>query len=306
MPDRHTRRRLVAPLAHRQGGVISRRQLAALGIDRHDVRSEVTAGRWQVLGPQVVAVAEVTGEGRYAAALLGVRGLARLDGTSALIYCGLTGWREDAVHVSVPHDTHVRSSAGVRVHRVRGLEPPAVGIGLATSHPTYAVIRAASWARSDRAAATIVAMAVQQGVVQPDRLITVWRGWQRRIARRALIDQVVRDVCDGAHSLGELDFARLCRRRGLPEPDRQVVRRGPRGRIYLDVRWSRLGVVVEVDGAQHGWGLAPVDDALRQNTVVLDGDVVLRVPVLGLRVSPEPFMDQVERALAAAERRLAG
>jgi hypothetical protein len=52
-----------------------------------------------------------------------------------------------------------------------------------------------------------------------------------------------------------------------------------------------------VDGAQHGLGLAPVADALRQNDVALEGAVTLRVPVLGLRVSPERFLDQVEAAL---------
>ena len=49
---------------------------------------------------------------------------------------------------------------------------------------------------------------------------------------------VIRDVCDGVHSLGELDFARLCRARGLPEPSRQAVRR-PAGRTGLSRR--RLG-----------------------------------------------------------------
>ena len=42
-------------------------------------------------------------------------------------------------------------------------------------------------------------------------------------------------MADGAHALVELDFARLCRARGIPAPTRQAVRHGPRGRIYLDV-----------------------------------------------------------------------
>ena len=112
---------------------------------------------------------------------------------------------------------------------------------------------------------------------------------------------VVKDIALGAQSLGELDFARLCRARGLPAPDRQVVRRGPKGRIYLDVRW-RCGVVVEIDGIQHTWGLAPVLDALRQNGVTLSRDTVLRIPNIGLRLHEDAFMDQVAQALRHARR----
>ena len=95
----------------------------------------------------------------------------------------------------------------------------------------------------------------------------------------------------------------MCRRRGLPEPDRQVLRTGPRGRVYLDVRWSGLGLIVEIDGAQHRMGLALMEDNLRQNDVTLSGDVVLRIDLLGLRVAEDQFLDQVERAMAQLARR---
>ncbi|MFQ6170070.1 hypothetical protein ACK8HX_00565 [Oryzobacter sp. R7] len=106
------------------------------------------------------------------------------------------------------------------------------------------------------------------------------------------------DLCDGAHSLGELDFGRLCRARGLPGPSRQVVRSTPDGRVYLDVAWEDIGLVVEIDGGHHALALNPVDDALRQNEVVLGGEHVLRLPVLGLRLLPDDFMAQVVRAHA--------
>ncbi|WP_157063359.1 hypothetical protein [Luteipulveratus mongoliensis] len=124
-----------------------------------------------------------------------------------------------------------------------------------------------------------------------------------RSRRRALLDAVIRDVCNGAESLSELDFAAACRARGLPTPSRQVLRRGPKGRIYLDVAWEDLGVAVEIDGAHHGWGLGAVEDALRDNNVRLDGLLTLRIPVLGWRMDQRAFMDQVERALVAAAER---
>ncbi len=116
--------------------------------------------------------------------------------------------------------------------------------------------------------------------------------------------EAVLDICDGAHALGELDFARLCRQVGLPAPTRQRVLRGTDGRVYLDACWEDVGLAVEIDGGHHQWALNPVDDALRQNEVVLDGDVVLRVPVLGLRLQRERFMDQVVRAHTHLAERL--
>ncbi|EAP96939.1 hypothetical protein JNB_20053 [Janibacter sp. HTCC2649] len=106
---------------------------------------------------------------------------------------------------------------------------------------------------------------------------------------------MIADVCDGAHSLGELDFGAWCRRYGLPEPLRQTLRTGPSGRVYLDVEWE--GLVVEIDGGHHLLGLNPTDDALRSNEVALGSSRVLRIPLLGLRLEADRFMAQVARGL---------
>ena len=105
--------------------------------------------------------------------------------------------------------------------------------------------------------------------------------------------------------MGELDFAMLCRRRGLPDPSRQVIRRGPRGRVYLDVCFDDLGVIVEIEGTHHDSVLNAIDDALRQNHLSTS-DSLLRIPVTGLRLHPDMFMDQVERLLAARGWRRGG
>jgi len=167
------------------------------------------------------------------------------------------------------------------------------------------VVRAAIWAPTDRQAATLLAMTMQQRLAHPARVSAAWAAVQR-CHRRSLLQQVVVDVCNGAQSLDELDFASMCRQRGLPEPNRQVIRKGRRGRIYLDVGWEDLGVHVEIDGAQHAQGLNAVDDALRHNGLAVEGTVNLRIPVLGLRLSAEAFMDQVEEALRRASRKLGG
>ena len=76
---------------------------------------------------------------------------------------------------------------------------------------------------------------------------------------------------------------RGCRERGIPEPAGQSVRRTSAGSYHLDFRWSRWRVALEVDGIQHAWAEQLVGDALRHNSIALTGDVVLRLPVLGLR-----------------------
>ncbi|MHA3836444.1 hypothetical protein ACXR8F_12035 [Terrabacter sp. AAH1] len=54
---------------------------------------------------------------------------------------------------------------------------------------------------------------------------------------------------------------------------------------------------MEIDGAQHRWGLAVTTDNLRQNAVVLGGDRVLRIDVIGLRLETDLFMGQVSVGL---------
>jgi very-short-patch-repair endonuclease len=110
---------------------------------------------------------------------------------------------------------------------------------------------------------------------------------------------VLLDLIGGVRSLGELDVARECRRRGLPEPSRQVLRKGRNGTYYLDVYWDDWHVVVEIDGIQHILAPQVVADALRQNDISLQDDLVLRLPLLGLRVAPDEFFAQIEQALTS-------
>jgi very-short-patch-repair endonuclease len=161
-----------------------------------------------------------------------------------------------------------------------------------------AAVRGALWASSDRQAALLLTMTVQQGLSTPERIaVEVLR--IKKAPRLAHLRAVLVDLIGGVRSLAELDFAAQCRERGLPEPDRQVVRKGRDGRYYLDVYWDEWCVVVEIDGIHHAWATQVVSDALRHNAVTLQHDVVLRLPVLGLRTAPDDFFDQICEALVA-------
>ena len=161
------------------------------------------------------------------------------------------------------------------------------------------------WARSNKQATLILTMAVQQGLTTPEELSTAALAI-RRDRRRRLLHEVILDLLGGARSLGELDFAKECRRRGLPEPSRQVLRRDGAKHYFLDVFWDDLGLVVEIDGIQHSWAENVVGDALRQNAVSLQGLTVLRLPLLGMRTAPDEFFAQIEQAIRDAGCPLVG
>lgn len=282
------------------GGVISRRRLRELGIDRNEVRLQLRQRRWVAHGRWTIAThtGDLSDLARRWRAVweVGER-IAALDGATALQHAGLQRWTGDVIHVSIPHTARVQPVEGVVVHKVRSRPVEILGPGfLPTARPAPAAVRAAHWAVSDRQAALVMVMPVQQRLCTGVDVLEATERVRGR-TRRAFIARVAADIALGAQAVGELDFAVLCRQYGLPEPSRQVVRQGPRGRVYLDVRWP-CGLVVEIDGAGHRWGLAVMDDNLRQNAVALGGDTVLRIDLFGLRIAEEQFMTQVVTAHA--------
>ena len=297
---RHLKRSRAAAIARDQAGAVSRAQLYAAGLTRGEVRANVRARRWQRVGRHVIVVH--TGPLAQAtllwAAQLSGGPRARLDGASSLIAAGLTGFQLEVQRVSVPRGARVFRDARVDVRQTRRWRADDVfpGAGPPRTRPEIAAVRGALWARSDRQAALLLTMTVQQGVAPVDRIARALLQVKKAPRLRFVVD-VVTDLVGGVRSLAELDFAAACRTRGLPEPTRQVVRRGPDGRYYLDVLWEEFGVVVEIDGIQHVLAQEVVADALRHNDVTLLHLRVLRLPVLGFRVAADEFFAQIERAL---------
>lgn len=304
---RARRRRIAAQLARRHGGVVRRQALSAHGISPEEVRTELRVGFWHRAGAHTLSVdaREPHGVGRFWWALWESGPRCILDGASARIWCGLTGWTEKDIWVSVPHDSTLREVPGIRRRYARDLGP-VNRLWLPHAVPAAAVVRAAQRAASDPQAATLLAMTVQQRIARPGDILEFWATVDAS-PRRDFLDVVIQNVCNGAHSLNEVDVARLCRQRGFPEPTRQQVRRGRSGRVYLDVYWDDLGVHLEIQGAHHYQGLKGVDDALRSNEQAIRhaDDIQLQLPVLGLRTRPDAFMDQVGAALEVGRQRRA-
>jgi very-short-patch-repair endonuclease len=275
---------------------MSRTQLRRHGWDRDAIARQVAGDRWALHGRQTVALhtAPLGVEARRWRAVFEVgRRIALLDGATALQASGMTGFADETVHVSVVHTATIQGVAGVRIHKViRRVPDEGAVLGIPRTVPAVAAVRAAHWAVSERQAALLLVLPVQQRLVTGDQLVDAARTVRGR-TRRRFVRTVAADIADGAHSLGELDFAAMCRARGLPAPTRQSIRRLSSGRVYLDAAWDEIGLVVEIDGSQHQWGVAATDDQFRQNELVLRGDRVLRMTLMGLRLTPNRFMDQV-------------
>lgn len=301
------RTRQMSSVAEPYDGVLSRTLLRVNGADRRVLSRQVSDERWRLVGRETVAMHT----GPLSSTALAWRALwetgssrAAVDGVAALRLAGLTGFDAPAIDVSVPWEVRPRPITGVRVHRVCRAPDEVLHGRPARLPPPVAAVRAAHWASSDRQAALLLVLPVQQRLVRPADLLGASRTDRVR-GRRELVRQLVADIVDGAQSLGELDFARLCRRRGLPNPDRQAVVRTPKGRIYLDVRWSAIGLVVEIDGAGHQEGLSVMHDHLRQNRVTIGENMVLRYDLFALRLQPHEVLDQVCDAYAVASSRRA-
>jgi very-short-patch-repair endonuclease len=122
-----------------------------------------------------------------------------------------------------------------------------------------------------------------------------------RARRRVLIAEAAADGRDGAHSLPEAEFLRLCKRTRLPTPKLQVRWTDASGRRrYLDALFDEFRVHVEIDGGQHTDPRAWWADMKRQNELWIPGDRVLRFPAWAVRHRAAEVVAQVRAALIAA------
>jgi hypothetical protein len=291
----------LATVSDRQARVVSLRQLTEGNVSRGQRRANVSAGRWADLpGRGVITdLGPVEGRSTWWRAVTVLGPHARLGGVTALEADGLTGYVEPLTHVWLPKSSYKGRLDGVRLHETRRWDSTdAAPNGIPRARAEVATVQAALWARSPRQAALCMVMPIQQRIVRADDVSEVLTRVRRHRYRR-MLQACIHDIAAGAHSLGELDFAQMCRQRGLPEPSRQVVRRTGRGRAYLDVYWKAFRVALEVNGAGHERLDQVMHDEIRTMDVQVQGDTAIQVSVLTLRCAPEPFFSKLGELLHA-------
>lgn len=295
-------RPLLATLAEERCGVLSRAELVARGVPRWLVEIELRAGRWQRGGRQSLVThnGPLDAAARCAVAVVEVGPRAALDGVTALQHRGADVDDDGRLHVIAPKSSNPRPVRGVRVHESRRFAEADVELvnGTRTVRAPVAAVHAALWARTDREAQFLLVRAVQERVVTAADLGAPLLAL-RRARRRDLLLRLTKDLLDGVRSLGELDIGRALRARGLPEPERQVVRLRSTGTQYLDCRFDAYAVTLEVDGAQHDAVEHRLDDLVRDLALAVEGDTVVRVPLVAWRLDEQRVLDALEELFAS-------
>lgn len=265
------------------------------------IRAQLNARRWQRCGHAIVLHnGPLTRLQHFAVARVHAGPRAIFTAFTAAELHGLTGWTRPEPHVLMPRGArrlHTCPTSLV-IHRTRDWDD--VRSARQVHALADALVIAASSFLSPRPACGLLAAAVQQRLVRSAdlrRALTV----AIRTRHRAVLLAGVADIAQGADALSEIDFVRLCRRFGLPQPMQQVVRRVSGGRRrYLDATWRRRDgrlVVVEIDGALHLNARNWWDDQDRQNEIALGDALILRFPSVVVRTDPQRVADQLRRAL---------
>ncbi|BEP12578.1 hypothetical protein acdb102_08890 [Acidothermaceae bacterium B102] len=288
-----------------QSAVVTRRQLAAVGIGPSQVRNQVQAGRWSLEGNRVVILhnGPLTAEQQRWAAVLGQTHTAALGGITAAQAHGLNWLAEEQLHVLVPEGSRIIPTEGVVVHASRTYEPELhrhAGSGVPRTRIERSVIDAAAWTSKDRRACGVLCASVQQRLVTPEALIDALAA-AGPIRRRHLLGLTLGDIEGGAHSLLEIDFGQLGIEAGIGRPRRQVERKDASGkRRYIDVEFDFFDA--EVDGALHLLPANYWNDQYRHNELLIAGSRTLHFSTVAVRVQRELVISQLRRADEAFRR----
>ena len=203
--SRAQRTRAALAIAELHDGVAHRADLRTVGVTRADVRTEIGADRWMTAGKHTVVIGSgtLTLRRRHWQAVWESGSGAVLDGAAALVASGRLRLHADPDRrLAAPQQPQAHPAPGV-VRHLRSTMPPALAVGIPRVKPEWATIHAAQWAVSDRQAALLLCLPVQQRPPVPRRE-SCRPGAPRPTAlgTPCSMSSYVH-VCDGAHSLGE-------------------------------------------------------------------------------------------------------
>lgn len=264
------RQRDLTKLAERQHGVVSLKQLEAMGYTRSDAYRRVRAGSLQRTLPGVyrIAGAVPTAEQRAVAAVLWAGNGAVVSHSTAGALWGLLP-RADLVHVTTARPLtspprSVRAHAAVVPARDRGKLRGVPVTGVARTLLDVAATR------PEARLLPLVESAVLDGLTTAEQVRDVLaRNPGRRGSRR-----LAQALDTAGSSFLERRVDGILRGSGLPP----FVREHPVGNYRLDFAWPATRVGVEADGRR--WHSSPRDfarDRAKHNDLVARGWRVVRV-----------------------------
>lgn len=267
----------VARLARGQHGIVTRRQLRALGMDEGRIQRELEAGRLEIVhaGVYRVAGAPRTWHSAVAAAVLAAGAGAAASHRSAAALWRLTEDPTDVVEVSVPVGRYARLD-GVAVHRIGDLCPDVVARrdGIAVTNPLHTLVHLGAvvprWQVEDALERGLVRRLYSVAAVEAARAAVARPGRNGGGVLRGILDDRALGQ-DRPDSLLEVRMASLLRAAGLPAFEFQHRICDGAGRLVAVVDFARPAerLALEVDGlSAHGSAKALQSDLDRQNAVL--------------------------------------
>jgi hypothetical protein len=284
-----------------QNGVVTRKQLCSAGLTPAEIRCQVAGGRLHRLHQGIYSVGDPALLPRVAqaAAVLAVSPEnAVLSHRSAAHAWGLLGSSAPAIHDVTLVNGSVRPRRGVRIHRVKFLDP--LDVTQRENLPVTAPARTLIDFATDASLAEL-GRALTEARVQ--RLITDAK-LERALARvsanhpgakriRSLLSRPGGRVV--TRSKLERSFLTLVDAAGLPRPVVNVRLHGHEADFF----WAEHNLVVEVDGyASHGTQPAFERDRRRDQDYAAAGIQVIRVTDAQLDLEPVALAVRIARALA--------
>jgi hypothetical protein len=247
----------IPSLAARQHGVVSRSQLAALGLGRRAIGHRVECGRLHAVHRGVFAVghAAISGDARWMAAVLAAGPGAALSHRSAAALWGVRGTARGRIEVTAPRKA--ASRPGLQLHHAL-LASDEVGVhrGIPVTSTPRTLLDLAS---------VLAPQALERAVDEAEVLrltdalsLADLMGRHPRSRGAVALRRIVEAGRIGATiTRSELEdrFLALLDGAGLPRPHVNVPLEHAYGWIEADCAWLGRRIVVELDGyASHGTG----------------------------------------------------
>src|SRR4051812_48053499 len=262
--------RAIAALAERQYGVVTRTQLAELGLGRGAVDHRVRLGRLHPLHRGVYAVGQrrLPREARWMAAVLALGGGAVLSHRPAGAHWEIARWA-GLSEVTTPR-RGIRSRRGIRVHHAL-LPPDEVtthdGIPITTVPRTLFDLAAVLPERQVERALNEAEVLRRWDELSLDRLLDRHPRHVGNSAIRAVLHKRRQGATLTKSELEEL-FLALIDRAGLPRPELNLLVEG----LEVDAVWRDRRVVLELDGrSTHGTAEAFERDRERDRALQVAG-----------------------------------
>jgi predicted transcriptional regulator of viral defense system len=277
-------------MAERQHGLVSRRQLAALGIRANGVARRVALGRLHRVHQGVYAVGHVqrTSEARWLAAVISCGSGALLSHLDAAALWRV--YRGEGARIHVLTTTRSRQSRpGIQIHRARRLDPADVAVkdGIPVTSVARTLVDLTDVLGRDRLLRAI-REAEYLRLLDLDALnAAVERAHGRQ--RVGVLKEALAAHVPGQIVREELEhrFLELVREADLPMPKTNV-KLTARGRRYeIDCLWPEKGIAVELDGrAAHARTMAFESD--RRKDAALSAIGLRPLRFTWYRVTREP------------------